>query len=115
MFASPDSKKKIPYFISKKKKKTVSSSCNPSNIEKPGANASFQKHWWHPKCRTNRSYIIHGWGKLRGGMFVSRLFCLEMMLLWVRRSFVKGVEGKEKDVIKLYFRDAVKWDYTEEL
>lgn len=37
------------------------------------------------------------------------------MLLWVRRSFAKGVGGK--DVIKLYFRDAggfVEWDYTSE-
>lgn len=51
-------------------------------------------------------------------MFVSRLFSLEMMLLWVRRSFVKAVEGEEKDVIKSYLWDAggfVGWDYTEEL
>lgn len=32
-------------------------------------------------------------------------------------KFAKAVEGKEKDVIKLYFRDAggfVGWDYTSE-
>lgn len=27
----------------------------------------------------------------------------------------KVVEGKEKDVSKLYFRDADVWDYTEDL
>lgn len=35
----------------------------------------------------------------------------------VRRSFAKGVEGKEKDVSKSYLRDAggfVGWDYTSE-
>lgn len=47
-------------------------------------------------------------------MFVSRLFCLKIMLVGAEK-FAKGVEGKERDVIKLYLRDANAWDYIEDL
>lgn len=47
-------------------------------------------------------------------MFVSRLFCLKIMLVGAEK-FAKAVEGKEKNVSKLYLRDANAWDYMEDL